>query len=378
MECEKERCNFMDRRCNDCMQMKKQGWTCESCVLDGQQENRPHQLPLGTMLQDRYRIGKVLGQGGFGITYVGWDAMLEKPVALKEYYPTGVVVRDSRSSLYVRSINEEGERIFRHSLERFLKEAKMLAKLRTVPGIVQVQSVFRENNTAYIVMEYLQGVDLKQYLLARGTPMSTDEMFAIMRPVIYTLSKVHEAKLVHRDVAPDNIFILQDGTTKLLDFGSARDIENAALGQNLPESTIAIVKQGFAPIEQYNRRGHLGSWTDIYSLCATMYYCLTGKVPTNVLDRLNGQDAVNWHQIPGLTESQIAVLERGLAIRPEDRIQTAGELWQGLFEQAKTDTTHEDGPKKPKKFVKSTSNMFFGCDKLPLEYKKIGGKHVWS
>ena len=333
----------MKNRCYGCMQMKNQSPVCEHCGFDEQQHNRPHQLPLGTVLHGQYVVGKVLGQGGFGITYIGWDTMLVTPVAIKEYYPNSAVIRNCTSSLRVASLNEVSEEYFHHSRERFIKEAKILAKLRSVPGIVHVQRLFEENNTAYIVMEYIQGINLKNYLQRLGRPLSAEEAFAVMEPVIYTLSKVHEAGLVHRDISPDNIMIQNDGTAKLLDFGSAREVENMALDKELPQSTEVILKHGFAPLEQYRRRGNLGSWTDIYALCATIHYCLTGAVPSGALERLGGESDVDWHRIPGLMDYQISALERGFELRPENRIQTARELWDGLFDPRSAAGKEENG-----------------------------------
>lgn len=334
----------MGKLCYGCMQMKQQSPICEHCDFDENSGNRPHQLPIGTILHKQYVIGRVLGQGGFGITYIGWDAALETKVAIKEYYPNNFVSRDCRTALSVSSISEGADRFFRHSREHFIKEAKILAKLRSVPGIVRIQRMFEENNTVYIVMEYVQGVNLKSYMQTLDRPLSAEETFAVMRPVIYTLGKVHEAELIHRDISPDNIMIQNDGKVKLLDFGSAREVENMDVGMALPQSTEVILKHGFAPIEQYGRRGSIGSWTDIYALCATMYYCMTGTVPCGALERLVGEDNVNWHQIPGLTESQIDTLERGLDVRPEKRIQSAQDLWQELFEQKKeiSEEAYED------------------------------------
>ena len=335
----------MPKRCLGCMKIKESSPVCEHCGYNENVPNYAHQLPIGTVLKERYTVGKVLGQGGFGITYVGWDNALEAPIAIKEYYPNSFVTRECALSLDIHCAGEGAEGLFRHNRERFLKEAKILAKLQNVPGIVRVQNLFAENNTAYIVMEYVEGIDLKHYIRMQQRVLTVQETFSVLRPVMYALSKVHEAELVHRDISPDNIMILPDGTAKLLDFGAAREVENADVYAELPQSTEAILKHGFAPMEQYRRRGSLGPWTDVYALCATMYYCLTGKVPNSAPERIMGDDNVNWHQIPGLNAHQIATLEKGLALMPENRLGSMEQLYRGLFPQQKQTSQPRPAPK---------------------------------
>jgi len=320
----------VSKRCYGCMKVKQTSPICEHCGYNENVPNYPNQLPVGMMLHGQYTVGKVLGQGGFGITYIGWDHSLETVVAIKEYYPSSVVNRDSHYTQAVSCNGEEAEKVFRRNKERFLKEAKILAKLQNIPGIVRVQNLFSENNTVYIVMEYVQGIDLRQYLRMHNRAMTAKELLPILRPVLFALHKVHGAGLIHRDIAPDNIMILPDGTAKLLDFGAAREVEQ---GQAAMESTEAILKHGFAPMEQYSRRGNLGPWTDVYALCATIYYCLTGKLPDSAAERVMGEDNVNWKTVPGLTEQQIATLEKGMELLPEGRLQSMEELFQGLYSQ---------------------------------------------
>ena len=327
----------MAKLCLGCMKMKEQTPVCEHCGYNENVPNYPHQLPLGTVLKGQYTVGKVLGQGGFGITYIGWDDALEAPVAIKEYYPNSLVARECSLSTAVSCTSRELEDLFQQNRERFLKEARVLAKLQNVPGIVRVHNLFRENNTAYIVMEYVEGIDLKRYIRTLGRPLSVGETLAVLRPVMEALNRVHEAELVHRDISPDNIMIRPDGSAKLLDFGAAKEVVEADVEKNLSQSTESILKHGFAPIEQYQRRGSLGPWTDVYAMFATIYYCLTGKVPNSAPERIMGDDNVNWHQIPGLNAQQIATLEKGLALMPENRIGSMRELHQGLFSQGTTE-----------------------------------------
>ena len=327
----------MSKLCYGCMKMKNNSPVCEHCGYNENVPNYPHQLPIGTVLKDQYIVGKVLGQGGFGITYIGWDQYLETPVAIKEFYPNAYVSRECSVTQNVTCIADTVKDTFQHNRSRFLREARVLAKLSNVPGIVRVHNLFSENSTAYIIMEYVEGIDLKRYLRMRGQTLTVEEMLHVMQPVMKALMQIHKVELVHRDISPDNIMIQPDGTAKLLDFGAAREVVDADQGKEMPQSTEAILKHGFAPIEQYRRRGSLGPWTDVYSLCATIYYCLAGKVPADAPERVMGDDNVNWAQIPGLTDQQRAALEQGMAMLPEKRIASVQELYQALYSRTATE-----------------------------------------
>lgn len=320
------------KRCYGCMKLKASSPVCEHCGYDENTRNAPHQLPAGTVLKEQYLVGRVLGQGGFGITYLGWDLYLDIPVAVKEYYPNGAVMRETSVTMDVVSCDGETGSRFRNNKERFLREAKMLARFSQVPQIVQVKNFFLANNTAYIVMEYVEGITLKQYVKEHGGKLSVEETFTILGPVVEALCKVHKAGLVHRDISPDNIMMLPQGGAKLLDFGAVRDVGAASVDKGLTKSTEAILKQGYAPIEQYQKRGSLGPWTDVYALCATMYYCMTGQVPPDAPERLLGDEDLNWRGlIPELTPVQKAALEHGMELRAEKRTSSMEVLHEELF-----------------------------------------------
>ena len=319
-------------RCPGCMEIKS-GTVCGHCGYDERRQNAPHQLQIGTVLLGKYLVGRALGQGGFGITYLGWNRYLETKVAIKEYYPSVFVERNATQSTTVVCRTEQLEEYYAENRMRFLREAKTLAKLQDVPQIVSIHDFFEMNNTAYIVMEYLQGSDLRDYIRAKGGRLSPEETFRILRPAMAALAKVHEAELVHRDISPDNIMLLRDGSVKLMDFGAVRSVNNAAVDKELTQATQAIVKHGFAPVEQYSSKGSIGPWTDEYALCATMYYCMTGRVPENATDRIDGETELEWDRIPGLTEYQRQVLRKGSAIRARDRYASVRELMDALFTQ---------------------------------------------
>ena len=308
-------------RCYGCMQPRTDGRFCPHCGYEYDLPNGPHQLPAGTVLRGQYLVGRVLGQGGFGITYLGWDLFLNIPIAIKEYYPTGAVMRESTYGLAVTNCEGRTGSTFENNRRRFLREAQSLAQLSDGPEVVQVRNFFQENETAYIIMEFIRGKTLKDYLQEQGL-MTPAQVLKMMRPVMEGLKKVHTVGLVHRDISPDNIMLLPDGRIKLLDFGAVRDVE----GDNALRSTQAILKPGFAPIEQYKSRGELGPWTDIYALCGTMYYCMTGKVPMDAPERVLDQCGIGWEQIPGLTPGQVQALNKGTELFPQNRLKNLQEL----------------------------------------------------
>ncbi|MBO7252140.1 MAG: serine/threonine protein kinase, partial [Oscillospiraceae bacterium] len=321
----------MGTRCFGCMRIKENKPICEHCGYDECRENGNHQLPVGTVVGEQYVLGRVLGQGGFGITYIGYDMTMGQTVAVKEYFPSGYAGRDPRKMTRVISYDNTDQNTFASNKRRFLREAESMGKLWNIPQIVKVLRHFEENGTAYIAMEYVEGMDLRMYMKQLGRPMTMEEVYRILGPVIQALDHVHGADLVHRDISPDNIMVMPDGTAKLLDFGAARYVENADAQKDRNTSTQTILKHGFAPPEQYRSHGALGPWTDIYAICATVYYCLTGRIPPEAMNRMMGEGELNWKGIAGLTPSQIKTLEQGMALMPANRIKTARELYQALF-----------------------------------------------
>ena len=324
----------MEKLCLGCMQMKKDAPVCNHCGFDERKNNLSHQLPIGTILQNQYLVGRVLGQGGFGITYIGWDQHLSIPVAIKEYFPSGVVQRHAELGTRVSCNNGEAPEVFAKHRERFLKEARTLAQLSDIPEIVHIKSFFGCNDTAYIVMEYIEGTTLKAHLRQLGHPMTEHEVLTIMEPVVNALQKVHDHGLIHRDISPDNIMLPKSGGVKLIDFGTVRYMDDSGKSK----STETVLKPGFAPMEQYITRGNIGTWTDVYALCATFHYLLTGKIPEEAMVRLDGdgtlpllrkrQDVSLW-----LTE----ILEKGMQVRISHRLQTVAELYQLLYQGEKLD-----------------------------------------
>lgn len=239
-------------------------------------------LQPGTIVNPPYQVARVLGHGGFGITYLGWDANLQIKVAIKEYMPREFAGRDPRTG-QVSAKSGDARVQFSAGLNRFLDEARTLAKFQQHPGIVSVLSFFPAFGTGYMVMEYVEGLTLKDYLDQRGR-LNWRQTLDIFMQIMDALRAVHGAGLLHRDIAPDNIYLCGDGRVKLLDFGAARAGLNE-LGSSAPARTV-LVKSGFAPEEQYHDDSRQGPWTDVYSLAASMYFCLAGQAPPDALDRL--------------------------------------------------------------------------------------------
>ena len=337
------------RRCPGCMRMVS-GDFCPHCGYPAGKGNKAHQLQPGTVLRGQYEIGRVLGQGGFGITYLGWDRNLETEVCIKEYYPNHAVTRESSATTLIHCHTEEAVPFYNASKERFLREAKILAQFREIPEIVSIYGFFEENNTVYIVMEYIKGMDLARYVASRGGKLTPEETFRLLKPLMGALGQVHRSELVHRDIAPDNIMLHPRGGAKLLDFGAARMVEGAGVEKGLDRSTEAVVKHGFAPMEQYQSRGNLGPWTDVYAMCATVYYCLTGRIPPEATSRMMGEAELDWSGTEGLTQRQRAALEKGMAVLARDRYASMEELMEGLFGTGKPVTrTPEKKPVPEKK-----------------------------
>lgn len=329
------------RRCYGCMNMIGED-VCPHCGYSPDQTNERNHLPAGTVLRGQYMVGKVLGHGGFGITYIGYDLFLDMVVAIKEFYPASAVNRDVSQSLYVRVNTADAEAHYQQNRERFLREAQALAKLQNIPEIVGVQGFFTENNTAYIIMEYVRGIDLRHYVQQRGGKIPAAEILGLMEPVVRALHTVHESGMVHRDISPDNIMLCYQGGTKLLDFGAVRAFDNMDADIDLSHSTEAILKHGFAPMEQYRSRGNMGPWTDEYGFCASVYYCLTGKVPPDAPSRAIDDAQPDWDSIPDLPRGQRWALEKGMSMRAKDRFASMRELYTALYENSEAYVESEE------------------------------------
>lgn len=317
----------MQNYCMNCMMpIEEAGQPCPHCGWSGSTALVPHQLRPGTVLNARYLVGNAIGQGGFGITYVGRDTRLDLKIAIKEYYPVGYANRNIEVSTDVTVTDKRQASFIEDGKQKFLREARTLAKFNEEAGVVNVRDFFEANQTAYIIMEYLDGRDLRQCL--KDALFTPDRIFSLMGPILDALERIHKEDMIHRDISPDNIMMLKNGTLKLMDFGAARQVNFSD-----QRSVSIVLKAGFAPEEQYRSKGCQGPWTDVYALCATIYKCITGITPDDSLQR-SARDELKWPSELGIpiTQRQEYVLKKGMAIRQQSRFQSIGELKSALSE----------------------------------------------
>lgn len=278
-------------------------------------------LETGTILMGRYLVGRVLGRGGFGVTYLAYDLKEKKRVAVKEYLPDTLAYRmpgNTKVFTYSGARQED----FRLGSEKFYEEAQTIARFSGHPNIIHVYDFFYENDTAYFSMEYMEGGDLRQYVERQGGRLEPAAAVELLLPVLDALILIHSVNVLHRDISPDNIYITEKGVAKLLDFGSARQVLSEQ-----SKSLSVILKPGFAPVEQYQSHGKQGPWTDVYAYAATLYYCLTGRVPTGAMDRVEQdelQPASSYN--PDVSQRLERVLQKALAVRAVRRYQSAVEF----------------------------------------------------
>ena len=289
-------------------------------------EENLHCLRKETRLIGRYTIEGVLGQGGFGITYLGIDELHEKKVAIKEFFPQGIVTRniEYEDTVTVTFVGEKAN--YEKGKERFLKEARTMAKFSKDEGIVKALDFFGINNTAYIVMEYLEGITLKQYL-RENQRIAPEDLIELLVPLIESLDEIHSQGMIHRDISPDNIMVLPDGRIKLMDFGAARDYTEFG------EKSLSIVlKPGYAPPEQYQTHGVQGPWTDIYALCATMYKCITGENPPDAIERVMDDSLKKISEFGiAIPPQEEAAIIKGMSVSAKDRYQDIKDFCEDLY-----------------------------------------------
>lgn len=283
-------------------------------------------LKPGVILKERYKIEEVIGAGGFGITYRAWDPLLQSYVAIKEYYPSGIATRSADSSKVCVPVGQE-QREYHRGRIRFLKEAQDVARFQSEPNIVSIYDYLEENDTAYMVMEYLHGCTLKQYIREHGGRLYTDHILHICLSVLDALAVVHKAGMIHRDISPENIFICEDLTVKLIDFGAAKQVYLDG------EQTMSVVlKPGYAPPEQYAKKDKQGPWTDIYALGATLYFAATGEKPEESFGRVLEDTIKPVCEVnPEIPRAMSQVIMRAMSVKIEDRYQTVESMREALL-----------------------------------------------
>lgn len=312
--------------CMGCMHKLDWDGRCHYCGFDERNYKKDQQLGLHTRLKNgEYMIGRQLGQGGFGITYIGMDTTLLQTVAIKEYFPFGAVRRNDRNEIELN--DEKYRKDYEKGLESFLCEGRILARFSNLTAVVGVKNFFHENNTAYLVMDYVEGLSVREYVKHYGV-LSPDRTLFLVQQVIADMQMIHHKQVLHRDVSADNLIITHNGSLKLIDFGATRQ----EFTKNQYTGTI-LCKQGYSAIEQYSTGRNQGPWTDIYGLCASIYFMLTGVVPDSAPDRIQNdcvRSLVQMDEI-AMPKVQKEAIMKGLAVEVEHRCHTMAELYAALY-----------------------------------------------
>ncbi len=312
--------------CLRCMKNSDEPEICPYCGREkAGQRTWSKALAPGTILNNKILIGNILGKGGYGITYIGYDMLLEYPVAVKEFFPDEMVDRadDDKTVLVLDEVNGEE---YQKETTAYLREARILAEFSKFPGIVAIKDLFYENNTGYLIMEYLGNGNLRKYVDNHGGWLPVDETLELMEPVINILGKLHKSGLIHRDISPDNIMMDEDGSVKLIDFGGSKKL-------GMTNQQVFLGKWGFAPLEQMlSKISEQGPWTDIYGICATLYCMMTGDVPPSSYERNEKDELIDISQYTIPIDKKIAAtIMKGLSMEASERQQSIDELYKGLY-----------------------------------------------
>ena len=310
--------------CIRCLQAQVRSGLCPQCGYN-EHKYQPHPLYLQprTLLKNQYIIGLPLGQGGFGVTYLGLDQWLQKKVAIKEYLPVALATRNILN-LTIVPLKQQEEN-FHRGIQFFINEARNLAKFDH-PNIVRISNFFEENQTGYMVMDYLAGTHLAAILSQGNNRLSTEAALQIVLPILDALAQVHAQHIYHRDISAQNILILPTGEPILIDFGAARHI----VGE-YTRSLDLVLKHGYSPLEQYSGRGKIGPWTDIYACGALLYLLITGQLPPAATDRFGGEHLIAPTELGiALSPTINAAIMHALAIKIEDRWQTVQDFRAAL------------------------------------------------
>jgi serine/threonine protein kinase len=318
----------LDNLCMGCMSISKTGSVCPHCGFDNKAQTSDMQvLAHGTILHKKFLIGRVLGKGGFGITYLAWDLILQTAVAIKEYMPFSLVTRDIKRPAVVPH-SPEALGTFENGLRKFLQEARTLAQFSHA-NVVRVREFFPANNTGYLVMDYYNGLSLQQLLQRNKQKLTEQKALNIILPVLNGLAQVHQKGFLHRDIKPDNIYLVNEEHPILLDFGTA----SSASGQSTPTLSV-VLTPGFAPFEQYLPDCNFAPSIDIYAVAATLYYVVSGVRPAEATTRLKNDPLTPLAELePSLSLPFSNAVMRALAVYPEKRPQTVEDFQQQLTEK---------------------------------------------
>ena len=310
---------------------------CEHCGFSW--ENRREEgrcLPVFTILAGKYLLGVKIGAGGFGITYLAMDLNEEIPVAVKEFFPVSLAERDGEQ---VRALPQEEGRVFREALRSFRREADLMARFCGVEGLAGYRDFVEENGTAYLVMDYIEGSTLKQYMKETCRTFSQQEAQRLMAPVLRAVETMHAGQVLHRDISPENLILGPDGKLTLIDFGAAREYSPGE-----EENLTVILKRGYAPEEQYHTGSRQGPWTDLYACCAVLYQMVSGILPQDAGQRKEKDRLIPLDEIPGVevTWQFARAIEKGMTVRAVERYPSIRALRKDLgMEEAESGQQEE-------------------------------------
>ena len=283
----------------------------------------PYALKPGTKLNDKYEIRSVIGTGGTSVIYLAYVSANRGDIAIKECFPSDYCSRGDNQELVVGSRHAE---LVQDTMERFEKEAVLMQENSANSGIMKVYEVFHANNTVYYVMEYLEGCSLKEYIDAQGGVLDWEQTKTMLFPVFASLISLHRFNIWHRDISPDNIFVCKDDKIRIIDFGNARE------GLSGASRMLDWAKEGYAPIEQYSDEYMQGTWTDVYSLAATLYRCLTGEAPKSVRKRGRNEAIKSPRERGAIIPIHVEdAIMKGLAYLPQERYQTVADFKSDIY-----------------------------------------------
>lgn len=334
----------IDKLCPGCMQhLKDSNTTCPHCGYPEKHLTVKDSLPVFSILAGKYLLGAPLGKGGFGITYIAMHLPDEKIVAIKEFFPANLAVRDTDNETVVPADDTKAV-YYRTGMKSFSEEGRILYLLSDIEHVVHVAEQIQANNTTYLVMEYVPGISLKKYMKQQQKLFSEQETLTLMQPILIALQAMHQKGILHRDISPENLMLSPDNTLTLIDFGAARTFSRSD-----DDNLTVILKRGYAPEEQYHSNSRQGPWTDLYAVCAVMYQMLTGILPQEASARAEEDHMTPISRIEGLSlsPSTCAALEKGLQMDPMERYPDIGALMKVLY-PAKKEAAREITDNSPK------------------------------
>lgn len=356
----------MEKACPNCFSsVEFNTQICPHCKFDFTLTNtHAYALKSGILLKGRYITGRVIGVGGFGIAYLSYDIQDEKAVAVKEYYPHGVAVR-GEDNIALEPLGSMNAEFYHSGLEKFMHEGAYMSQFRDSAEVVSIHDIFEENGTAYHVMDFLNGMTLKEYTDKYGR-ISENQAVFICERIAAAFKVIHDGGIIHRDVSPDNIMLCRNGSIRLIDFGAARPYIDADSGLSV------MMKHGFTPLEQYQKNGRQGAWTDIYSLGASLYYALTQNTPEDPMSRLD-DDSVFEEDTAGLSSGIAEILSRCCEIRGKDRYQSAEELLSALSECGISPLGFEESRLRHREMYLPRTELTY-LKKAMVQHVKIAGE----